>query len=279
MKKINGFYRFRKAFYGPADIPTIFQEKIDRTLGHETPVWLDDITVVTRGTKEEHTQKLESVLTKLENEGYKASKKKSKFYLKQTIWLRQPFAQDGIRPNKEKTEAINKLNPPTNTKTFKSFLGAIQYFAKFIPNLSEKTDNMTQLLKKNTNWEWTEKRNTDFNNIKKELASQPCLAHYNGNKENIVTTDSCGTGLGIALWHKRSNGDLKPIVFASRYLNDAEKKHSVEELELLAVVRGLERFRFHLNGKQVQLFSDHQALEPLLKKNKSNKQNSARLTR
>ena len=51
------------------------------------------------------------------------------------------------------------------------------------------------------------------------------------------------------------------------------------ELELLAVVWGLERFRFHLYGKQVQLFSDHQALEPLLKKNKINKQYSARLTR
>ena len=94
---------------------------------------------------------------------------------------------------------------------------------------------MRQLLKKNTKWEWTEERNADFNKIKKELTSQPCLAHYNGNKENIVTTDACGTGLGIALWQKQSNGDRKPIAFASRYLNDAEKK-SVGELELLAVV-------------------------------------------
>ena len=82
---------------------------------------------------------------------------------------------------------------------------------------------MRQLLKKNTKWEWTEERNTDFNKINKELTSQPCLAHYNGNKENIVTFDACGTGLEIALWQKQSNGDLKPIAFASRYLNDAEK--------------------------------------------------------
>ena len=37
-EKINGYYRFLKGFYGPADIPTIFQEKIDRTLGHQIPV-------------------------------------------------------------------------------------------------------------------------------------------------------------------------------------------------------------------------------------------------
>ena len=66
---MNGYYRLLKGFYGPADIPTIFQEKSDRTLGHQTPVWSDDIIIVTRGTKEEDIRKLYSVLSKLENEG------------------------------------------------------------------------------------------------------------------------------------------------------------------------------------------------------------------
>ena len=79
-EKMNAYYRFLKGFYGPADIPTIFQKKIDRTLGHQTPVWLDDIIVVTRGTKVEHTRILYSVITRLENEGYRASKKKSNIY-------------------------------------------------------------------------------------------------------------------------------------------------------------------------------------------------------
>ena len=109
-EQINGYYQFLKGFYGPADIPTIFQEKIDRTLGHQTPIWLDDIIIVTRGTKEEHTRKLHSVLTKLENEGYRASKKKSsKFYQNESIWLGHTISQDGTIPNKEKTDAINKL--------------------------------------------------------------------------------------------------------------------------------------------------------------------------
>ena len=139
---------------------------------------------------------------------------------------------------------------------------------------------MRQLLKKGTKWEWTTDRNSDSNKTKRELTTLPCLAHYNGNKETIVTTDACKTGLGIALWQKQGTGELKPIAYASRYLNDAEKKYSIGELELLAVVWGLEMFRFHLYGKQVQLYSDHQALEPLLlKRNKMNKQSSARLTR
>ena len=81
------------------------------------------------------------------------------------------ISQDGIRPNREKMEALNNLR----------------------------------------------------NNLKRELTTQSCLSHYNGNNENIVTTDASKTGIGIALWQKQANGDLKPIVFASRLLNDAEK--------------------------------------------------------
>ena len=83
----NGYYRFKKEFYGLADIPTIFQEKIDRTLEYSTPAWLDDIIVVTRGSRKEHEKKLFEILKKLENAGYRASERKSEFFLNKTRWL------------------------------------------------------------------------------------------------------------------------------------------------------------------------------------------------
>ena len=73
----SAYYRFTNWFYGLADIPTIFQEKIDRTLGYCTSESLDDINVVTRGNKQHHEQKLLDVLNKLEKAVYRASKKKS----------------------------------------------------------------------------------------------------------------------------------------------------------------------------------------------------------
>ena len=73
--KFSGYYRFKKGFYGLADIPTIFQEKIDRTLEYSTPAWLDDIIVVTRGDRKKHENKLFDVLKKLEDAGYRASEK------------------------------------------------------------------------------------------------------------------------------------------------------------------------------------------------------------
>ena len=106
----------------------------------------------------------------------------------------------------------------------------------------------------------------------------PCLAHYNSNKENILTTDASTKGLGATLWRIQKDGNLKPVGFASRFLSDTEKKYAINELEL-AVVWGLELFRLYVDGKPIELLTDHQALEPLIKRNRSTKTYSARLKR
>ena len=95
----------------------------------------------------------------------------------------------------------------------------------------------------------------------------------------MITTDASTKGLGATLWQEQPNGTLKPIGFASRLLSDTEKKYAINELELLAVVWGLEHFRLYIYGKPIKLLTDHQALEPLIKRNRSNKTYSARLTR
>ena len=186
----SGYYRFKKSFYGLADIPTIFQEKNDRTLKYCTPAWLDDIIVVTRGNKQDHEKKLFDVLNKLEKAGYRASKKKSEFFMNETKWLGHEINENGIKPNEEKVEAIIKLKAPENTKDLKSFLGAIQYMAKFLPKLSEQTDRLRKLLKKKEPWTWGPEQETDFSRTKQMLTGGPCLAHYAKDKDNMVTTDA-----------------------------------------------------------------------------------------
>ena len=84
----------------------------------------------------------------------------------------------------------------------------------------------------------------------------------------MVTTNANKTGLGFTLCQKQDSGDIKPIAFGSRYLNDTEKNYSIGELELLAVVSGLEKSRFYLYGKTVHLYTDHQALELMKKRNR-----------
>ena len=86
--------------------------------------------------------------------------------MKQTKWLGQEIDENEINPEEEKVEAILKLEPPNNTKELKSTLGAIQYLAKFLKKLSEKTDRLRTLLKKNEIWNWGEEQEKDFNQIK-----------------------------------------------------------------------------------------------------------------
>ena len=81
------------------------------------------------------------------------------------------------------------------------------------------------------------------------------------------------------LWQKQKDGNLKSVGFASRYLSDTEKKYAINELELLAVGWGLDDFRLYIYGKPIEQLTDHQTLEPLIKRNRTNKTYSARLTR
>ena len=152
-------------------------------------------------------------------------------------------------------------------------------YGKISTKLSEQTDRLRKLLKKKRTMDMGTEKRDGFHRIKQMLTEGPCLAHYAKDKDNMVTTDASKTGLGITLWQKEDDGNMTPIAYGSRYLNDTEKNYSIGELELLAVVWGLEKIRFHLYGKKVYLYTDHQALEPLIKRNRCNKQYSARLTR
>ena len=159
--EFTGHYQFKKGFYGLADIPTVFQEHIDKVVEFKTPVWLDDIICVTNGTIEEHERELREVLTKLQEAGYRASERKTELFKKELTWLGYLINQNRVKPIQYKTDAITKLKAPTNTKELKSFLGLIQHLSKFLNNLSKKTDRMRKLLKKDVNWEWTKEINDD----------------------------------------------------------------------------------------------------------------------
>ena len=174
-----GYYRLLKGFYGLSDIPTIFQEKIDQTLGNKHPAWLDYIIIVTKGPKEQHKKELFEVLTRLENAGYRLSENKSKFFKSEVESIGHKIDQNGIRPLQDKLMAIKNLKQPNNEKELKSFLGAIQYLSKYIDNLFAQTDSLRQLLTKDEDWLWTEEHTQAFEKLTQKITEIPCLAHYN----------------------------------------------------------------------------------------------------
>ena len=81
-------------------------------LEFKTLVWLDDIICVTNGNTEDHDREVHEVLSKLQNAGYRASEKKTELFKKELTWLGYYINQNGVKPIKDKTEAITKLEAP-----------------------------------------------------------------------------------------------------------------------------------------------------------------------
>ena len=97
-------------------MPVIFQEKLDKTLNFRTPVWQDDIIIVTRGSAEEHYEEVAEVLNNLEENGYRASLEKSKFFQKSATWCGFDIDENGSRPKHNRVEAVLKIEPPPYAK-------------------------------------------------------------------------------------------------------------------------------------------------------------------
>ena len=195
-----GYYRFLKCFYGVADIPTIFQDKFDQILENKHPAWLDDIIVVTKGSKQKHMNELIDVLLKLENAEYRLSEIKFELFETEIEWIDHKLDQNGIRPLQDKLLAIKELKEPKNENELKSFLGAIQYLSKYIENLSAQTDTLRHVLKKDTEWNWTADQTKALENLKQKFKEIRCLAHYKSDYPIIITTEASTKGLAATLW-------------------------------------------------------------------------------
>ena len=118
-----------------------------------------------------------------------------------------------------------------------------------------------------------------FENLKKLVANIVELRHSDIHGDIRIVCDASHNGLGAVLEQLNSDG-WRPILFASRYLNEAEKNYSTNELEMLAVVWGAEYFRNYVLGRKFLIVTDHEALVSLLNgNNKKNKTMFSRLTR
>lgn len=146
-----GLYRYQTLCFGVATAPAIFQSVIDQVpLGIERVFcYLDDI-LIGATTREECERKLEEVLSKLIEYDIRVNVSKCKLFQTEVEFLGHTITSEGIKPNKNKVQAIVEAPHPTNLNQLQSYLGLLNYYAKFIPNLSTKLEPLYNLLRKNT---------------------------------------------------------------------------------------------------------------------------------
>ena len=242
-------------------------------------VYIDDI-LITGATEAEHLQTLSKVLERLESAGLTLKKEKCVFASTSVTYLGHTIDRDGIHPTPDKVQAVQQGPTPKNVTELKAFLGLLNYYDKFMPNLATTLKPLYNLLQESTKWRWTDKEKKDFEASKKLLLSSQVLTHYNPELQLVLACDASQYGLGAVLSQRYPNGEERPVGYASRTLSKAEQNYSQIEKEGLACVFGVKRFHCYIFGRSFILSSDHKPLAPLFAKDKTvPAQASARIQR
>ena len=172
----------------------VFMEELDRFV----VVFIDDILVYSKSA-EEHGQHLRVVLGKLRKHQLYAKFSKCEFWLKQVDFLGHVISAEGVAMDPIKVEAVLNWTQPKNVSEIRSFLGLAGYYRRFIEDFSRIARPMTQLLKKDKKFEWSDACETSFQELKRRLTSGPVLILPDIQKDFEVYCDASQQGLGCVL--------------------------------------------------------------------------------
>ena len=162
-----GLYQYNRLPFGVAAAPSIFQRTMENLLQGipHVSIYLDDI-LVTGTSDADHLVTLDKVLSRLKDAGLRLKQSKCKFMLHFVDYLGHRISENGLRPTEEKVRAITEAPPPTEVSQLRSFLGLINYYAKFLPNLANTMAPLYILLQKGKKWSWGEPQQAAFREAK-----------------------------------------------------------------------------------------------------------------
>ena len=259
-----GLFQYNRLPFGVASAPAIFQRHMETLFQglQGVSIYLDDI-LVTGPTVEEHLRTLEQVLQKVHEAGLRLNRDKC-FFLRPSInYLGHIIDKDGLHPTQEKVRAIKEAPQPQNITQLRSFLGLINYYGKFLPNLSAKLTPLYTLLNKKQKWKWSREQEQAFQEAKNALQADSLLVHYDSTKPLVLACDASDYGIGAVLSHTMDDNQERPIAYISRTLTSAEKHYSQLEKEGLAIIFAVKKFHKYLLGRHFVIESDHKPLQSL----------------
>ena len=126
--------------------------------------------------------------------------------LSQVHYLGHTVLSEGIQPTQEKICAVRDTPAPTDLHQLKLFLGLLNFYAKFLPNLSTVSAQLYSLLQKNRPWLWGPKQQRSFQLAKQLLTSASLLVHYNDSYKLLLAADASPYGVGAVLSHRVPDG-------------------------------------------------------------------------
>ncbi|KAL0882020.1 hypothetical protein ABMA27_001769 [Loxostege sticticalis] len=265
----DGQFEYLRMPFGLVNAPSVFQRTINKILAEAkikyAMVYMDDILIPAHDFSE-GLARLQEVLDLLRSGGLTLKLSKCYFFYDKIDYLGFEVGSEGIRPGSRKTEAVSSFPVPKSQHEVRQFIGLASFFRRFVRDFAIIASPLTDLLKKNSQWEWTEKHNTAFQTLKNALVERPILALYDPSLATELHTDASKIGVAGILFQKNPEGVLRPVSFYSRKTTlDEQKMHSFE-LETLAVVASLARFRVYLLGVPFKIYTDCNALRTAMTK-------------
>ena len=158
--------------------------------------------------------------------------------------------------DRTKVEVVIKWERPKNVFEVRSFLGLVGYYRRFVENFSQIACLMTRLTCKGVNFDWNDKCEESFQELKKRLTIAPMLITPISGERYIVYCDASRNGLGCVLMQRE-----RVVAYAFRRLKNHEQNYSTHDLELAAIVFVLKLWRHYLYGENFEVFSYHKSLK------------------
>ena len=223
---------------GIKSAPEVYQRRMEQVFEGlpGVNVIMDDI-LIHGHSNEEHGTNLRAVLQGAGDNKLRLNKSKCKIQQGEVKYHGHVFVKHGLRTDPEKIKAVAGMPRPTDKAGVQRLLGMLNYVSKFVPNMSDLTTPLRQLLDKDVVWHWHEQQETSFKVIKETLAAAPVLAYYDAKEELTLQVDASSTDLGAALIQGG-----KPVAYASKVLTHTQQRYAQIEKKLLAIVFGCAKF-------------------------------------
>ena len=245
---------------GPSTFARAIYLAMQEFLSQFVSTYIDDITIYSKSF-EKHLEHLEKVLNRLRDVRMKINPKKCSFACGEVEVLGFIVSEQGIRPHPNKICKVQNFPRPKNRTDVRAFINLAGFYRRHIQSFSELVGPINELLSKNVQFTWDERREQSFQWVKEALVDAATLAYPDPSKPYKLFTDASEVGIGAVLTQFDEAADAdRPICFLSRKLQAAETNYPTVEKELLAVVYALKKLRKYLLDKQFVLYTDNSAV-------------------
>lgn len=265
----HGLIRPTRAVYGAANIPAIWQRRMETVLQDLPNVvnFFDDI-IVYADQFDNLLKALTATLDRFRSHGIKLNRAKCSFAEPVLEALGHKVDASGVHKSDAHIRAVRDAPKPSTPEELQLFLGKATYYNAFIPDLSTRDRPLRDMLLKDP-FKWTLEGTQAYLDIKETLTSPKVLMLYDPSLPLLLAVDASKTGLGAVLSHRLNNGQERPIAYASRTLSATEQRYPQIDKEALAIVWAVQKFFNYLYARHFTLITDHKPLTQILHPEKS----------